>query len=77
MKTSSPDLKDVAIGFSRSKVIWLNMIAALLPVLDYAQVQLPLLNGLIPREVYVGAYVFVILANIVLRFATTKALEDK
>lgn len=74
---TSEKIAATAAGALKSKTVALNTVAALLPVLDYALSQLPALEGFMPKEIYMYAFMGVIAANIVLRFYTNKALADK
>lgn len=65
-------------GMLKSWTIWINGLLAAAPAaLDYASMQLPLLNAYLPPNLYSWAFGAVIAANIALRFKTTKPLEEK
>lgn len=66
------------LGMWKSWTIWFNaLIAGLLPMLDYAQSNLPVLQGVLPQHIYTYAFVATVVGNIVLRFKTIEGLADK
>lgn len=65
-------------GALRSMVVWLNsMIAVIVPGLDYAQSQIPLLYNVLPENLYGWSFGLVVALNVMLRFRTKTALEYK
>jgi hypothetical protein len=70
--------RDKLIGAKRSAVIWFNGLMGValigLPVLEE---NLPQLQGIIPDQWYKYIMGAVIVANILLRFKTKLALENK
>lgn len=69
---------DTLKGALKSLTIAFNVfIVAAIPMLDYAQTQLPELKAMMPDGLYNYAFMAVVVSNILLRFKTTKALSDK
>lgn len=65
-------------GCKRSCTMRVNagMLAAA-PVFELALTQWPMLRDYLPANVYGYAFVFIVIANIIMRFRTKLPLEDK
>jgi hypothetical protein len=65
-------------GAGRSAVIWLNgIMLAAFPLVEMAKDALPDLGQYLAPGVYKWVGLFVVVANIALRFKTSKSLADK
>lgn len=65
-------------GAVRSLTIWVTgLFAGLTPALDYAQTQIPMLSTVLPANLYQWSFGALVVASILLRFKTKRALEDK
>lgn len=53
------------------------MLAGVLPMLDYAQTNVPAIQPYIPANYYGWIMLVVVLGNIILRFKTFNSLADK
>lgn len=71
-------LKRKLHGCIRSWTIWFNSLAmTALPALDYARENVSALHGVISEHLYMLLLSAVVAGNILLRFKTDRALEDK
>ena len=62
----------------KSLTIWVNgILLAALPVFEYAKDSLPQIKDFLGAETYKTIGLIVVVANIALRFRTTKALDEK
>ena len=65
-------------GCPKSCVMRVNAaFAVLAPGLDYAQMQIPLLQAYLPEHIYGWAFGIILVANVIMRFRTKEALEHK
>lgn len=65
-------------GATRSKTVWFNAVfGGLLVALPELKEALPIVKEYITPDVYRWLMLVAVLGNIVLRFITTTALEDK
>lgn len=62
----------------KSLTIWVNGVTvALVPLLADAQNNIGLLKGYISQDLYKYAFIFLVVANVLLRFKTNKGLDQK
>jgi hypothetical protein len=62
----------------KSWTIWFNaFLAGVVPMLDYAQANLPLLQPYLPANYYGYLMLIGVVGNIVLRFKTYNSLAEK
>lgn len=72
------DFKAKFAGMHKSCTIWFNTAAAaLLPLLDYAQANLPVIQDYLPNHYYGWLMLLTVVGNILLRFKTIDSLADK
>lgn len=65
-------------GARRSLTIWVNAVTlAALPLVDYVGQNLPALQAYLPENAYKTAAFWLVVANMVLRFKTSKPLSEK
>lgn len=62
----------------KSSTILFNALSVTaVPTLDYLQTQLPALQAMLPTNLYNYAFGAAVIGNVLLRFKTNTALEDK
>lgn len=71
-------MNDKIKGALRSTVIWLNgLLLAAFPLIEMAKEELPGLAQFLTPDVYKRVGLAVVVLNILLRFRTTKSLQEK
>ena len=72
------NFKDKIKKSYKSATIWLNgILLAALPVFEYSKDAFPQLQEYLPADTYRTMGLFIVAANIALRFKTDKGLHEK